>query len=68
VVLWVEPEAARDPVAATVHVSLCRPGDQGEDRLRLESDALGAVDLDLSAASRLGRGIESVLGLLGAAS
>lgn len=56
-----------DPVAALVHVSLCRPGEAGEDRLRLESDGLGALDLDLSSASRLSRGIDSVLRLLGTA-
>ena len=64
-VLWCEAGAAGEPVAAVVHVSLCRPGGRGEERLRLESDGLGAVDLDLSAAARLARGVEAALGLLG---
>ncbi|NQX04660.1 hypothetical protein HQQ82_07580 [Rathayibacter sp. VKM Ac-2856] len=64
-VLWCGAAAVEEPVAAVVHVSLCRPGGRGEDRLRLESDGLGAVDLDLSAAARLARGVESALRLLG---
>lgn len=64
-VLWCDAGAAADPVAAVVHVSLCRPGGRAEERLRLESDGLGAIDLDLSAAARLARGVEEALGLLG---
>lgn len=64
-VLWCGDGASGEPVAAVVHVSLCRPGRRGEERLRLESDGLGAVDLDLSAAARLARGVETTLRLLG---
>ncbi|QHC57911.1 hypothetical protein [Rathayibacter sp. VKM Ac-2760] len=66
-VLWCGAGASDGPVAAVVHVSLCRPGGRGEERLRLESDGLGAIDLDLSAASRLARGVDATLGLLGGA-
>jgi len=67
VVLWSDPSVEREPAAADVHVSLCRPGGDGEVRLRLESDGLGALDLDPSSAARLSSGIASVLALLGAA-
>ncbi|MWV49075.1 hypothetical protein GRS96_07265 [Rathayibacter sp. VKM Ac-2803] len=66
VVLW--PRAGEEPSAVTAHVSLCRPGSAGEDRLRVEADGLGTVDLDLSSAARLARGVESTLALLGHAS
>ncbi|KQQ03762.1 MULTISPECIES: hypothetical protein [unclassified Rathayibacter] len=68
VVLWAGSREVDGPSAATVHVSLCRPGPAGEERLRLEADELGEVDLDLSSAARLARGVETVLGLLGHAS
>ncbi|AZZ49572.1 hypothetical protein C5C31_13995 [Rathayibacter rathayi] len=49
-VLWAGGGGA---AAGTVHLSLCRPGASGEDRLRLEADGIGEVDLDLSAGARL---------------
>ncbi|WKK70675.1 hypothetical protein Q0F99_12715 [Rathayibacter oskolensis] len=68
VVLWRRGDVGEEPDAATAHVSLCRPGSAGEDRLRLEADGLGVLDLDLSAAARLARGVERTLELLGQAS
>ncbi|QHC54737.1 DUF6907 domain-containing protein [Rathayibacter tanaceti] len=49
VVLWAGGAAS----AETVHLSMCRPGRTAEDRLRLEADGLGELDLDLSSAARL---------------
>jgi hypothetical protein len=63
-VLWSGSPGAPDPSAVMLHASLCRPGDGAEDRLRLESDELGSVDLDLSSAARLARALQSTLGLL----
>ncbi|PPF21881.1 hypothetical protein C5D04_10665 [Rathayibacter sp. AY1D2] len=59
VVLWARGDGA---AGATVHVSLCRPGESGEDRLRLEADGLGEVDLDLSSGSRLAGAVLRLLG------
>lgn len=64
VVLWAEPTGVEEPTAQTLHVSLCRPGEEGEDRLRFEADGLGCLDLDLSSAARLVRGAEAALRLL----
>lgn len=65
VVLWMGGGEGGDPSAATVHVSVCLPEAAGEEeRLRLEADGLGALDLDLSSAARLVRGAEAVLRLL----
>lgn len=61
VVLWA---GGGDPSAATVHLSVCRPGVRGEDRLRLEADGLGELDLDLSSAARLVAAADAVLRLL----
>ncbi|SMH45518.1 hypothetical protein SAMN06295885_2556 [Rathayibacter oskolensis] len=63
-VLWSDTGEPGDPSAVTVHVSVCRPGPAGEERLRVEADGLGALDLDLSSAARLVRGVESTLRLL----
>jgi hypothetical protein len=61
VVVW---PGGDDAEAATVHLSVCRAGDAGEDRLRLESDGLGALDLDLSSAARLARAVPALLDAL----
>lgn len=65
VVLWADGGVG-DASAATVHVSVCRPGALGEDRIRLEADGLGTLDLDPSSAARLLRGVESTLRSLAA--
>lgn len=67
VVRWPHDAPADEPEALVVHVSVCRPGDDGEERLRIESDALGALDLDLSGAARLVRAVERALLLRGVA-
>lgn len=61
VVLWA---GESEPSAATVHLSVCRPGTHGEDRLRLEADGIGELDLDLSSAARLVGAADVVLRLL----
>lgn len=67
VVRWRPEVSADEPEALVVHVSVCRPGDDGEERLRIESDALGALDLDLSGAARLVQAVERALLLRGVA-
>jgi len=66
-VQWPDRGPLGRPEALLVHVSLCRPGPAGEVRIRLEADALGVVDLDLSGAARLAGAIDASLLLRGAA-